>query len=103
MLKRAGLLYNQKEDGKKKGYITNLLTLLPYFFGEQEFDRTNTDSICGPYRLNWREHMDTLLTFACRKNFMRQTGQTVFEQARVRRASSRYPIRYYRCDSQRHS
>ncbi|MCM1193891.1 MAG: AMP-binding protein [Acetatifactor muris] len=94
-LKRAGLLYNRKKEGRKKGYITNLLTLMPYFFGEQEFDRTNTDSICGPFSLNWRDYMDRLLTFACRKNFMRQTGQTVFEQAKVRRAGSRYPICYY--------
>lgn len=95
VLKQAGLLYNQKESGRRKGYITNLLTLLPYFFGEQEFDRTNTDSICGPFSLDWRDYMDALLTFACRKNFMRQTGQTVFEQAKVRCASSRYPICYY--------
>lgn len=68
---------------------------MPYFFGEQEFDRTSTDSICGPYSLDWRDYMDALMTFACRKNFMRQTGQSVFEQARVRRESSRYPICYY--------
>ena len=95
ILKEAGLLYNKKEDMRKKGYITNLLTLMPYFFGEQDFDRTNTDRICGPYNLRWRDYIDALLTFACRKNFMRQTGQSVFEQARVRRASSRYPICYY--------
>ncbi len=95
VLKGAGLLYNRKKEGRKKGYITNLLTLMPYFFGEQEFNRTNTDHVCGQFSLNWRDYMDTLLSFACRKNFMRQTGQTVFEQAKVRRASSRYPICYY--------
>lgn len=68
---------------------------MPYFFGEQDFDHANTDSACGPYSLNWRDYMDALLAFACRKNFMRQTGQTVFEQARVRRESGRYPICYY--------
>lgn len=95
ILKEAGLLYNQKEDSRKKGYITNLLTLMPYFFGEQDFDRTNTDRICGSFELHWRDYIDTLLTFACRKNFMRQTGQSVFEQARIRRANNRYPICYY--------
>lgn len=94
-LKRAGLLYNRKEDNRKKNSVSNLLTLLPYFYGEQDFDRTNTNQVCGPYHRNWRAYIDALLTFACRKNFMRQTGMTVFEQARVRRASSRYPISYY--------
>ena len=68
---------------------------MPYFSGRQEFDRTNTDDICGTYTLKWQDYIDRLLEFACRKNFMRQTGQTVFEQARVRRASSHYPINYY--------
>lgn len=95
ILSAAGLLYNKKEDNREKNIITNLLTLMPYFSGRQEFDRTNTDELCGPYMLRWRDYIDGLLDFACRKNFMRQTGQTVFEQARVRRASSHYPINYY--------
>ena len=95
VLKRVGLLHNRREGGKKKNVVSNLMTLLPYFFGEQEFDRTNTDRLCGAYSLQWREYVDPLLQFACRKNFMRQTPQSVFEQARVRRESQRYPIDYY--------
>ena len=94
-LQGAGLLYNKKESDRKKGYLSNLLTLLPYFFSAQIFDRTNTDSLCGPCPLEWRGYIDALLAFACRKNFMKQTGQTVFEQAMVRRAGGRYPISYY--------
>ncbi len=99
-LKRAGLAYNQKKDGRKKSSLNNLLMLLPYFYADQLFDRTNTDAVCGGYRPEWRSYLERLLTFACRKNFMRQTGQTVFEQAMVRRASSRYPITYYNITSQ---
>ena len=95
VLKRAGLLHNSRKDGKKKNIVNNLLTLLPYFFGEQEFDRTNTERICGSDFPQWREYVERLLQFACRKNFMRQTPQSVFEQARVRRESRRYPIYYY--------
>ncbi len=94
-LKKAGLRHNQNQAGGKSGYWNNLLTLLPYFFAEQVFDRTNTDQVCGPYPLNWKKYLNPLLDFACRKNFMRQTGQTVFEQAQVRRASTHYPINYY--------
>lgn len=93
--KKVGLQHNKKTEGRKKTAVTNLLTLLPYFFGSQEYDRTNTDAVAGPYPLDWHEYIDALLTFACRKNFMRQTGQTVFEQAMVRRASKRYPMRFY--------
>ncbi|MBQ9346978.1 MAG: SDR family oxidoreductase [Oscillibacter sp.] len=94
-LKGAGLLHNRREGGKNKNTASNFLTLLPYFFGEQEFDRTNTDRICGPYPLSWRGCIDPLLEFACRKNFMRQTERTVFEQALIRRESRRFPIAYY--------
>ena len=93
--KKAGLAYNQKEDSRKKSSLHNLLMLLPYFYADQVFDRTNTDALCGPYEADWRKYLDPLLTFACRKNFMRQTGQTVFDQAMVRRASRRYPITCY--------
>ena len=94
-LKKAGLLHNQNKAEGKSGYLNNLLTLLPYFFAEQVFDRTNTDQICGPYPLSWKDYLGPLMDYACRKNFMRQTGQTVFEQARVRRESRRYPVNYY--------
>ncbi|MBQ1490349.1 MAG: SDR family oxidoreductase, partial [Blautia sp.] len=94
-LQKAGLAYNKKTENRQKGFLTNLLTLLPYFYSGQDFDRTNADAILGPYTLSWRDYVDPLLTFACRKNFMRQTGQTVFEQALVRRESERFPIRYY--------
>lgn len=88
-LKDAGILYNKKRENRRKNLLSNLLTLLPYFYGEQIFDRSNTDEICGPYTLGWRTYIEPLLRFACRKNFMRQTGQTVFQQAQVRRASRR--------------
>ena len=94
-LKKAGLLHNQNKAEGKSGYLNNLLTLLPYFFAEQVFDRTNTDQVCGPYPLSWKDYLGPLMDYACRKNFMRQTGQTVFEQARVRRESRRYPVNYY--------
>lgn len=94
-LEKAGLIYNEKKDSRKKNQLTNLLTLLPYFYGDQDFDRSNTDEIVGTYPLDWRDYIDPLLEFACRKNFMQQTERTVFEQASVRRESKHYPIRYY--------
>lgn len=94
-LQQAGLIYNKKVSDRKKSFLSNMLTLMPYFFGKQEFDRTNTDQICGAYDIDWHDYFDNLINFAVRKNFMRQSGQTVFEQAMVRRESTRYPIYYY--------
>lgn len=94
-LKKAGLSYNSKKDGKEKKVSTNLLALAPYFNGDKAFDRTNTDVLVGFYDIDWRMYIDTLLEFACRKNFMHQTERSVFEQAMVRRDSKKYPVNYY--------
>ncbi len=94
-LKYAGLLFNQKSETKKKSQLTNFLMLLPYFYGRQIFDRSNTEAFVEAQCPDWRAYINAILQYACRKNFMRQTGQTVFEQAQVRRESRRYPIRYY--------
>ncbi|MBQ9642860.1 MAG: AMP-binding protein [Lachnospiraceae bacterium] len=99
-LKTLGLAYNKKEDQKEKNSLNNLLILLPYFYAEQQFDRTHTDMLCGTAFPDWRDSLGAQLNFACRKNFMRQTGQTVFEQAMVRRESRRYPITYYNITSE---
>ena len=95
ILKQAGLSYNRRTSPGEKGFLTNLMTVLPYFFSEQDFDRTNTDRICGRYKYRWKTYIDPLLDFACRKNFMRQTEHSVFEQAMERRGSSRFPVNYY--------
>ncbi len=95
-LKKIGLAYNmRKRENRRKTTATNLLTLLPYFYGSQAFDRSNTDALIGADVPDWHAYIDALLDFACRKNFMRQTGETVFEQAAVRRASRQYPMHFY--------
>ena len=94
-LKNLGLFYNSKAENRKKGFITNLLTLLPYFYTDQDFNRSNTDKILGLYTLDWKDYIDSMLSYACKKNFMKQTEHTVFEQAKIRRASKRYPITYF--------
>ncbi len=93
VLKKLGLFYNKKEEGRKNSYLTNLLTLMPYFFSEQDFDRTNTDKICGSFGLDWHNSMDVMLDFACRKNFMHQTGHNIFERAVIRR--ERHSLPYF--------
>lgn len=95
VLKAAGLSYNRKTEAKKRSLASNLLTLMPYFFDEHIFDRSNTDEIVGKYSGNWRDYAEKILSYACSKNFMQQTERTVFQQAMVRRESRTNPITYF--------
>ena len=93
-IEKAGILYNRKED-KKKDIISNLLLLSPYFATNKQFERTNSDAIGAIFTYEWREYMDSILAYACRKNFMHQYGKTVFEQAMDRRNSVRHPMHFH--------
>lgn len=99
-LRNVGRRYNAQLNEKSHSLASNLTALMPYFFDDHVFDRTNTDRFCGIYNIDWRTFVPRLLDYACRHNFMRNTDQTVFQQAVVRRASKHYPITYYNITSQ---
>ncbi len=80
---------------KRKGFLANLLTLMPYFYDNHQFDRTNTESLTTLPEGSWQEWLPAMLSFACRHNFMKITSRTIFEQAMVRRKSRHFPITYY--------
>ncbi len=80
---------------KRKGFLANLLTLMPYFYDNHQFDRTNTESFTKLPEGSWQEWLPAMLSFACRHNFMKITSRTIFEQAMVRRESRHFPITYY--------
>lgn len=98
-LRIAGRCYNARLGAKSHSVASNLTALLPYFFDDHKFDRTYTDSFGGAFTLDWRTYLPRLLDYACRHNFMRNTDQTIFQQAVVRRASKHYPINYYNITS----
>lgn len=88
-------------DGtRKRGFLSNLLALMPYFYDNHQFDRTNTDQLTTSPEGNWKEWLPAMLSFACRHNFMQLTSRTIFEQAMIRRASKHYPITYYNISAQ---
>ena len=95
ILRTIGKHYNAGHDAKKRSQLSNLTALMPYFFDNHVFDRTNTDMFTGKYELDWRSYLPALLEFACRHNFMRLSDHSIFQQAMLRRASSHYPITYY--------
>lgn len=98
---QMGLKYGASDKEKKKNYWNNLLALAPYFINDKVFSRINTDALLGPYHLTWKDYMDPILEYAVKKNFMNQNGNTVFEQARIRNKSTRYPINYYNVEKDR--
>lgn len=85
---------------RKRGFLSNLLALMPYFYDNHRFDRTNTDQLTTSPEGNWKEWLPAMLSFACRHNFMQLTSRTIFEQAMIRRASKHYPITYYNINAQ---
>lgn len=95
VLRTIGKRYNARHDAKKRSLLSNLTALMPYFFDDHVFDRTNTDKFTGKYQLDWRSYLPTLLEFACRHNFMRLSDNSIFQQAVLRRESRHYPITYY--------
>lgn len=90
-----GKRYNAGKNAKSHSLVSNLVALMPYFLDDHLFDRTNTDLLTGNYQMSWRDFLPTLLSFACRQNFMRLSDQTIFQQAVRRRGSHHYPITYY--------
>lgn len=85
---------------KRKGFLANLLTLMPYFYDNHQFDRTNTESLTTLPEGCWKEWLPAMLSFACRHNFMKITSRTIFEQAMVRRESKHFPITYYNINAE---
>lgn len=85
---------------KRKGFLANLLTLMPYFYDNHQFNRTNTESLTTLPEGSWQEWLPAMLSFACRHNFMKITSRTIFEQAMVRRESKHFPITYFNINAE---
>lgn len=94
LLGTLGGVFNSKNN-KKRGFLNNLLALMPYFHDNHLFDRSNTDKYSSVPGGCWQDWFPAMLTFACRHNFMQLTSRSIFEQAMVRRSSKHYPITYY--------
>lgn len=94
ILRFLGGAFNAGKN-KKRGFLNNLMALMPYFLDSHRFDRSNTDLMVGRADCDWREWLPAMLAFACRHNFMQLTGRNIFQQAMFRRNSRHYPISYY--------
>jgi len=78
---------------KRDGEVMGLLS--PYFNQNKRFGRQNTDSILGPYRLDWKEYLERLLGFALYNGFLHRSPRTVHEQILFRLESRSRPVRCF--------
>lgn len=95
MLQKAGFKHNRRTEEKKKNPLSNLTALMVYFYDDHIFDRSGTDRLLGTYQPDWREYLEPMLEFACRRNFLHQSDRSVFEQVLYRLKSRTAPISYY--------
>lgn len=69
--------------------------LAPYLSPHAPADRTETDSLLGPYTIGWRGYLPRLVDYAVSKSFLHRTGRTVHEQALARLAGRSLPVRCF--------
>ena len=87
--------YNIRQQAKSRSLLSNMTALMPYFYDDHDFDRTNTSRLTGDEQPDWQVFLPQLLSFACRHNFMRISDGSIFQQACIRRESSHYAITYH--------
>ncbi|ACV23389.1 Long-chain-fatty-acid--CoA ligase FadD15 [Slackia heliotrinireducens] len=80
---------------KKKGFLSNMLALSPYFNDEHVFSTDNTEKLMGTCTLSWRSILPVMLRYAVDRSFLKHTGRTAFEQMLVRLSSKRSSISYF--------
>lgn len=78
---------------RRSGEALGLLS--PYFNENRRFLRHNSDSILGPYALDWKVYLETLLDLALYNGFLHRSGRTVHEQMLFRLESKSRPVRCF--------
>jgi long-chain acyl-CoA synthetase len=80
---------------EKTGMFEALRTLAPYFSERRRFSRDNVDRLLGPYKLNWRSILPSIMGYAVDLGFLHRSDRTVHEQILFRMKGRTYPVRYY--------
>jgi long-chain acyl-CoA synthetase len=75
--------------------LKGLLTLRPYFNERKQFQRDNVDRLLGPYKLEWRNYLPNLLSYAVDQGFLHRYERTVHEQLLARLESKTRPVNYF--------
>jgi long-chain acyl-CoA synthetase len=77
------------------GSSSELGVVAPYLRERREFRRDNTDDLLGPFDMNWKEILPSLLEFGIYNGFLHRSDRTVHEQVLFRLKSKRRPVRLY--------
>jgi long-chain acyl-CoA synthetase len=73
----------------------DLHALAPYLQEHREFRRDNVDRLLGPYNVDWRALIPSLLKFGTYHGFLHRSDRTVHEQVLFRLRSKRRPVRLF--------
>ncbi len=98
-LANRGATRNMQGEERAHGRAANLMALTPYFYDRRDFDMENLGPRGHELPL-WRDYIDSMLAYACRKNFLHHSSRTVFEQAAFRRKSASAPVVYHDVSAQ---
>ena len=80
---------------ERTGIFEALRTLAPYFSERRRFQRDNVDRLLGPYKLNWRSILPSIMAYAVDLGFLHRSDRTVHEQILFRMKGRTYPVRYF--------
>ena len=90
-LLRLQMGFRRKDQRTKNA----LISLVPYFNENCQFQRDNVDRLLGTFDMKWREIVPNLLEYATYHSFFHRSDRTVHEQVLFRLASKSHPITYY--------
>jgi long-chain acyl-CoA synthetase len=79
----------------RKGFLSALITLAPYFNERRKFQRDNVDRLLGSYDFKWREIVPPLLEFSAYLGFLHRADRTVHEQIFFRLKGRSMPVQYH--------
>ena len=80
---------------ERTGIFEALRTLAPYFSERRRFQRDNVDRLVGPYQMNWRTILPSIMDYAVDLGFLHRSDRTVHEQILFRMKGRTYPVRYF--------
>lgn len=78
-----------------RGPMRDLRVVAPYLQEQREFRRDNMDRLLGPYPVDWRSLLPTLLSYATYVGFLHRSDRTVHEQVLFRLNGRRRPVRIF--------
>lgn len=79
----------------RKGFLSALIILAPYFNERRRYRRDNINRLMGPYKFRWQDVASPMLGFAAYLGYLHRADRTVHEQILFRLKGRSMPVSYY--------